>query len=379
MSALEQPKVIIADDIPAVRQTMARSLVRAGWKVTLAAHGGEVITLARAEAPDLFILDWCMGPEVSGIDALKVLKVDPATLNIPVLIYSGLRRGREDELVALQNGASLFLDVVEIGAPVNGEFPIVRYAEMLLGRELPRINLAVVIEDDLEQQDFVKACLDARGVPSLYASSAKAGLELVRQRKPDLLLLDIGLRSELDGCALLKIFKQEEASKDAAVFVMTAQPDHNKALRNMALAAGADGFLEKPFSETQLLLQFGSLAASRQRARFGNGNGNGHPHILERGGIRVDVEARRVWVGGRLLETLGPKRFDLLCLLFCHESGLDRNAILERVWGRSFGNVRVVDINILRLRRDLDDPEGRTIVSIPGGYKLVGQMPFSRR
>ncbi len=371
MPALEQPKVILADDIPAIRRTLAQFLIRAGWKVTLAAHGGEVIALARAEAPDLFILDWCMGPEVSGIDALKALKADPATRDIPVLIYSGLRRGREDELIALQNGASLFLDVVEIGAPVDGEAPIVRYAEMLLGRELPRINLTVVIEDDLEQQDFVKACLEARGVPSLYASSAKAGLELVRGRRPDLVLLDIGLRSELDGCALLKIFKQEKASRDAAVFVMTAQPDHNKALRNMALAAGADGFLEKPFSETQLLLQFGRLAASRLRTRFGNGNGNGHPHILERGGIRVDVDARRVWVGGRLLDTLGPKRFDLLCLLLSREGVLDNKTILGRVWRNPGADAKVLGMTVHRLREDIGDAEGLRIVTIPGGYRFV--------
>ena len=365
MTTSAHPTLILADDEPVQRKTLRRILEKSDWRGRDAEDGSEVLALVRAKMPDAVLMDWWM-PGMSGLDTLKKLKSDPATSMLPVILYSGLRQGMEDEVLALHSGADLFLLRTELLEKCNGVPCVTRYLDLLRKGQVPAIKNVVVIEDDIEHQDFMKECLEGHGAAVYCASSAKAGLTLVREFNPGLILLDLYLNSELNGPQLLQVFRQEESAKNAAIFVMTGMPVGDGILQSAILAAGASGFLSKPFSESQLRLQLCRAALTKPFMRFGGSR------ILERGRIRVEVDARRVWVGGNLLKPLAGRRFELLCLLLRNKTGLDREAILERVWGVKRPAPKIVEMAVHRLRADIGDAQGRMIVSIPGGYRLVG-------
>lgn len=96
-------RILIADDDPSVRELCQIILATEGYDVLLAENASEGIALAREHQPDLILLDWMM-PGVDGMDALLILKGDPATVNIPVIMLTALD-GMPQITLATYNGA----------------------------------------------------------------------------------------------------------------------------------------------------------------------------------------------------------------------------------------------------------------------------------
>jgi DNA-binding response OmpR family regulator len=156
----------------------------------------------------------------------------------------------------------------------------------------------------------------------------------------------------------------ESAAHDLVLVVLTARADESSVVS--ALDAGADDFLTKPFRVVELLAR---IRAHRRRpvgARAELGE------LIEVGGLRIDVGARRVWSSGVELD-LRNKEFDLLCVL-ARSAGqaMTRERIMCTVWDvRYQGSTKTLDMHVSALRRKLGDDPPATITTLRGvGYRL---------
>lgn len=113
-TAMTMTKILLVEDSKFLRLATERALARTGYDVSSAADGDQALTLARANLPDLILLDMLL-PKLSGLDVLKSLKKDPLTKSIPVVVMTGMtqknaQRLREDGAVGFLEKSSLELD-----------------------------------------------------------------------------------------------------------------------------------------------------------------------------------------------------------------------------------------------------------------------------
>lgn len=218
----------------------------------------------------------------------------------------------------------------------------------------------VLVEDDLEIRRLVSDALAEQGHDVESAATAMAGLELAVKGQPDLVLLDLGL-PDLDGTELLRMIR---AVSQVPVIVITARGADDVVVKT--LDAGADDYLVKPFSVSQL------EARIRAVLRRGTTSSDGQLRI---GGLEIDVGAREARLDGQLLD-LSPKEFDLLRVLA--ENGghvVSKRELMAEVWREPYGGSdRTIDVHLSWLRSKLGESanEPRYLQTIHGvGVKLV--------
>jgi DNA-binding response OmpR family regulator len=163
--------------------------------------------------------------------------------------------------------------------------------------------------------------------------------EALRQEDPDVVLLDLEL-PDTDGVHICRLIRQRS---DAAIIVVTAYGEETD--RVVALDAGADDYLVKPFGLSELLAR---IRAVLRRVRPGSGD------VIRHGPLTVDVRTRKVTVAGADI-ALTPKEFDILeCLAVDPGRVQSRHEILETAWDSNwYGPTKVLDVHIASLRRKL--------------------------
>ena len=218
----------------------------------------------------------------------------------------------------------------------------------------------VLVEDDLEIRRLVAEALADQGHDVESAASAMAGLELAVKGRPDLVLLDLGL-PDLDGTELLRMIR---AVSQVPVIVITARGADDVVVKT--LDAGADDYLVKPFSMSQL------EARIRAVLRRGSSSNDGPLHI---GGLEIDARGREARLDGDLLD-LSPKEFDLLRVL-AENTGqvVTKRELMAEVWREPYGGSdRTIDVHLSWLRSKLGESasEPRYLHTVHGvGVKLV--------
>jgi DNA-binding response OmpR family regulator len=219
----------------------------------------------------------------------------------------------------------------------------------------------VVIEDDQRVRIGWTRALESFGHTVLPAETAMAGLQLIVSRKPDVVVLDLGL-PDLDGVDLLKMVRPVS---DAIVIVATARVAEDDIITT--LDAGADDYITKPFSPEQL--------DARIRAALRRLGGRGENPETVVGELRVNPRTRVARLRGDEID-LSRKEFDLLHFLAQNVGRVvSKREILAEVWRQPvFTTDKTVDVHISWLRRKLgetaDSP--RYLHSIRGvGIKLV--------
>jgi len=105
-------KILLVDDSKFLRLATERALARAGYEVVTATDGEQAVALAREGQPDLILLDMLL-PKMTGLDVLKVLKKDPATAAIAVVVFTGL--SQKNAVRLQQDGACAYLEKSELG------------------------------------------------------------------------------------------------------------------------------------------------------------------------------------------------------------------------------------------------------------------------
>jgi len=217
----------------------------------------------------------------------------------------------------------------------------------------------LIIEDDPHIRQGLEMNLSIEGYKVLSASDGARGLELARERKPDLVVLDLTL-PKLDGFSVLRALRRDD--RDTPVLILSAKGQ--EAAKVEGLSLGADDYVTKPFGLAELLAR---VHAALRRAGRGD-------EKRAFGRVEVDLKARKVLVSGRDVE-LTAREFDLLRHFLLHpDLVLTREQLMQAVWGIDFfGTPRTVDNFILRLREKLeDDPNHPRFETVRGvGYRFT--------
>ncbi len=226
----------------------------------------------------------------------------------------------------------------------------------------------LVIEDEENLQEALKYNLEREGYDVLTASDGERGLSLARDKRPDLVILDIML-PVLDGLEVCRILRREH---DTPIIMLTAKGEEVD--RVVGLELGADDYITKPFSMRELLARLRSvLRRTRNQSREDTLPSS---ELLTSGDLQVDLAGHTVRLGDKELE-LKPREFDLLALLVANKGrAFTRDQILERLWGQDYiGDARTVDVHIRWIRQKLETVPGspNRIVTIRGvGYRFQG-------
>jgi two-component system response regulator ResD len=218
---------------------------------------------------------------------------------------------------------------------------------------------AVVIEDDASISELLQLYLSHEGYLVHATALGAVGIDLVRDRDPVLVVLDL----MLPDCTGFEVLKAVRAFSRAPLIILTAKDAEQDKI--LGLELGADDYMVKPFSPGELMAR---ARAVQRRAGTRDDAGSG-PQVL--GGIELLSAERTVRVDGMTVE-LTPKEFDLLRYLLINRGlALTRERLLEEVWGyASYGDARTVDVHVGQLRKKLG-PWGRVIQTVWGlGYKV---------
>ena len=242
-----------------------------------------------------------------------------------------------------------------------------------LGPDSGHDRRALVVEDDEDIRALIEFTLQTQGFAVTAVDSGLAGVEAVREIKPDLVTLDLGLPG-IDGIEACRRIRE---ISDAYVVMITARDDEIDRL--LGLETGADDFIAKPFSARELKARVNAMF---RRPRTENGVPSvpyGHAvdddhEVLEHGGLRVDVDGRRAFRGSEELE-LTRTEFDLLTELMRTPARVwTREALLRSVWGTEWASdTHLVEVHVGNLRRKLGEVRGgpRYIRTVRGvGYRM---------
>ena len=219
----------------------------------------------------------------------------------------------------------------------------------------------VIVEDDPNIADLVELYLRRDGYRPYQASTGERALEVIAERHPRLVLLDVGLPGELDG---LDVCRRVRATSDVPIIFLTARDDEVD--RILGLELGADDYVTKPFSPRELVAR---VKAILRRSDTGIDRERARPTELDNG-IVVDTARREVTVAGESVG-LAVREFDLLAHLASHRGlALSRRQLLDGVWGDDWiGDDRTVDVHVRQLRKKLG--EGLRLETVWGvGYRL---------
>jgi len=226
------------------------------------------------------------------------------------------------------------------------------------------LPVVIIVEDEPKIRRFIKMSLEAEGCQVYEAETLQRGLIEAGTRKPDLVVLDLGL-PDGDGVDFIRDLR---AWSDVPVIVLSARTTETDKVG--ALDAGADDYLTKPFGAAELLARV--RAHLRRRSRAGGSGAT----VFEFGKIRVDLGKRIVERAGAPLH-LTPIEYRLLSYLIAHpDSVLTHRQLLKNVWGPSHADdshyVRVY-MGSLRKKIEDDPSQPRHIVTEAGvGYRFVG-------
>ena len=214
----------------------------------------------------------------------------------------------------------------------------------------------VVVDDEPNIADLVDLYLAREGFRVLKTGTGEGGLQAVKEHRPRLVVLDVGL-PDVDG---LEVCKRLRATSQIPVIFLTARD--SEVDRVVGLELGGDDYLTKPFSPAELV--------ARVKAVLRRVDGGPAAEVMQCGEVAIDAGRREVRIAG---EAVGftTKEFDLLRYLAERPGlALSRQQILDGVWGYDwYGDARTVDVHIAQVRKKLGEAvEIKTVRGV--GYRL---------
>ncbi|WP_238915763.1 response regulator transcription factor [Clostridium sp. YIM B02555] len=218
----------------------------------------------------------------------------------------------------------------------------------------------LVVEDELSIRSFVSLNLKKKKYEVWEAETGEEALIIFKNRKIDIVLLDIMLPG-IDGFEVCQ--KIREISQLVGIIMLTARTQQEDKVKG--LINGADDYLSKPFSMDELEARIISLI---RRLDYIVSKEEGS--ILKSGPFELDVKNKKVFRSGQEVKVT-PTEYCLLQFLISNRNQVfTRDNILDEVWGINYiGDVKVVDVNIRRIRRKIeDDPANPKYLCTDWGY-----------
>ncbi len=220
----------------------------------------------------------------------------------------------------------------------------------------------LVVDDEKQIVKVVKGYLEQAGFRALVAYDGQTALNVFRNEKPALVVLDLNLPG-LDGLEVGRVIRAQGATP---IIMLTARAEEADKLRGLEL--GADDYIVKPFSPREVV--------ARVRAVLRRAEGKvAPPRVMRAGDLELDLEAHRLTRGEKEI-ALTPTEFDLLAALMQNpDRAYTREQLIEAAPGDAFdGFDRTIDAHIKNLRKkiELDSKNPRLLVTVFGvGYKFV--------
>ena len=240
-------RILVADDDPERLQALVVRLQREGFDVLSAQDGLEALDRAREEVPDAIILNLLLR-RIDGLRVCEILKSNPATTNIPVLLMAGVHVDADEGKRALAAGADRFLtDLGPLstgsGRELGSDQDLVQAVRGLLGAEPEQEERPVLlaIDDDPDNRAFLTKAVQRQGFDVVTAPNATQARRQLDGRRPALIFLDVQMPEE-SGLSLLPQMLRD--FPESVVVMMTAYGSEQVAAE--ALRGGADDYIAKP-------------------------------------------------------------------------------------------------------------------------------------
>jgi len=227
--------------------------------------------------------------------------------------------------------------------------------------------LILIIEDERHIRNFLRSALKTQSYRVLEAEKGREGLSLAASYVPDVVLLDLGL-PDMDG---IEVIKELRVWFTAPILILSARGQERDKIA--ALDAGADDYLTKPFGVGELLARIRVALRNRARREVTEGGGT----VFAVGGLKVDLEARRVFVDDEEVH-LTPIEFKLLTVLVKNAGKVVTHMhLLREVWGpASVDQLHYVRIYMAGLRKKLEKDPARPrylLTEVGVGYRLADE------
>jgi two-component system KDP operon response regulator KdpE len=221
--------------------------------------------------------------------------------------------------------------------------------------------IALVIDDEPQMRRLLRVTLEANGYRVFDAATGKDGVAQAAQRRPDVVLLDLGM-PDLEGAEVLK--RLREWSRVPVVILSVRDREDDKVA---ALDAGADDYVTKPFNSAELL--------ARLRAALRHAQPQGADAIFRSGNLEMDLSKRVVLKNGAEVK-LTPIEYSLLRVLVTHAGKvLTHRHLLTEVWGpKAVEQTHYLRIHIAHLREKIEDNPSKPeliITESAVGYRLI--------
>jgi DNA-binding response OmpR family regulator len=228
----------------------------------------------------------------------------------------------------------------------------------------------LVVEDEDAIRGFILLNLQKCGYSILDADCGERALEIFKENSAgiDIVLLDV-MMPGIDGYETCKRIR--EISSDVGVIMLTAKAQ--EADKIMGLSSGADDYVTKPFSPTELVAR---IEALYRRIKVTAKKKN-EPYAFQSGDFILNLKKRNLTKNGEVIDLTGTEYQIMECLISKGEFPVSRKAIGERVWGEGYINEeKIVDVNIRRLRMKLEeDPSEPKYIQTVWGRGYVWAMP----
>src|SRR5437763_1856672 len=250
-------------------------------------------------------------------------------------------------------------------------------ASTLANSDKQPLSKVLVIDDEENIIEFIKLGLRYEGFQVESAPDGPQGVAAAQRINPDLIILDWMLPGGMDGLEVCRRLRTNPTTINIPVLMLTAKDEVRD--RVTGLETGADDYLTKPFSFEELVARIRAILRRQSRgtgAAADNGASNNESKILQFGDLRLNMATREVTRAGRLIE-LTATEYNLLHLFMSHpRQVLDRQTILNRVWGYDFlGETNIIEVYVRYLREKIEDSPStpRLIQTVRGvGYVLKG-------
>ena len=224
------------------------------------------------------------------------------------------------------------------------------------------MKTVLVVDDEPKIVQLARDYLEHAGFAVVTAADGPSALDEVRRRRPDLMVLDLGL-PRLDGLDVTREIRRES---NLPIVMLTARDDEVDKL--VGLELGADDYLTKPFSPRELVARVKAVLRRTERATEPG-------DVVRAGDLSLDVPRMRAELAGRPVD-LTPTEFQLLATLAAQPGRIfTRSQLLDAVHGVAFESYeRAIDTHVKNIRRKLEpDPrEPRYVLTVYGvGYRFA--------
>ncbi len=256
----ETGSILIVEDDPISRILLSTCLQEEGYTTRTAENGKQALDLLQSERFDLVVLDLLM-PEMDGFEVLKWIKARPELRNLLVIVASA-EEDMKSIVQCIEMGANDYLpkpcEPTLLKARVKTILAMKRFYELA-----PSKGKILVIDDDLLDRNVLSVSLTEEGYTVDTAENGRVGLQRVREKPFDTVLLDL-VMPEIDGFDVLKIIKADARIRHLPVIVISGEEDLAGITR--CISMGAEDYMQKPFDPVLLKARV-SACVEKKRAR----------------------------------------------------------------------------------------------------------------